>query len=176
MKSSLIMFENLNDGDIALLIKASQKIILNSGDTIVEYGQSYMGVFIILEGQCKVMTDTGIQLDILDAGDILGEVSYIEGRTTLARVVSIGNLSAAFIECSVLDALIAREVFFASRFYLGVARVLAYRLRLNMQAIISKNTNIFDSSAELKNELDLTHLDSLTVAGARLSYFINAMK
>jgi hypothetical protein len=74
-----------------------------------------------------------------------------------------------------LDALISREVFFASRFYLGVARVLAYRLRLNMQAIISKNTNIFDSSAELKNELDLTHLDSLTEAGTRLSYFIKAM-
>jgi hypothetical protein len=45
-----------------------------------------------------------------------------------------------------------------------------------MQAIISKNTNIFDSSAELKNELDLMHLDSLTEAGTRLSYFIKAMK
>jgi hypothetical protein len=123
------------------------------------------------------MTDTGIQLDILHAGDILGEVSYIEGRTTLARVVSIGTLTAAFIECTVLDALIVREVFFASRFYLGVARVLAYRLRLNMQVIISKKiNNIFDPSAELENELDLTHLDSLTEAGMRLSYFIKAMK
>jgi len=176
MKSSLIMFENLNDDDIALLIKASQKLIFNSGEAIVEYGQSNKGIIIILEGQCQVMTDSGNQLDVLHAGDILGEVSYIEDRTTLAQVVSVGILSAAFIERSILDALIAREVLFSSRFYLGVARVLAYRLRLNMQVAISEKTNIFDSASEFENELDLTHLDSLTVAGARLSYFINAMK
>lgn len=175
MRSSLIMFDELNDDDVSLLIQSCEKIHYKAKDLVVEYGQKGRGIFIILQGQCRVETSDGEALDTLQSGDIVGEVSFVDQRNTVARVIALGELTVAVVYENVLREWVRKDTGFASRFYLGVARTLAYRLRLNMQVALSKNANIFASEKEFSNQIDVEDLDAMTAAGSRLAYLLKRL-
>lgn len=172
MRSSLIMFDELNDDDVSVLINSCEKIHYNSQDVVIEQGQKGTGIFIILQGQCRVEAATGAALGTLQIGDIVGEVSFVDQRSTVARVIAVGEITTAVIHEDVLRDWIRKDPGFASRFYLGVARTLAYRLRLNMQVALSKNAKVFASEKEFSDQIDVEDLDAMTAAGARLAYLL----
>ena len=175
MRSSLIMFDELNDDDVSVLTQSCEKIHYKAKDVVIEYGQKGRGIFIILQGQCRVETATGKALDTLQSGDIVGEVSFVDQRNTVARVIALGELTVAVVYENVLRDWVRKDTGFASRFYLGVARTLAYRLRLNMQVALSKNANVFASEKEFSNQIDVEDLDAMTVAGTRLAYLLKRL-
>ena len=175
MRSSLIMFDELNDNDVAVLIENCEKLQFKARDLVIDHGQKGRGIFILLQGQCRVVTTDGQLLDTLQSGDIVGEVSFVDQRNTVARVIALGDLSAAVIQEDLLRAWIKRDPAFGARFYLGVARTLAYRLRLNMQVALSKNANVFASEKEFSNQIDVDDLDAMTIAGTRLAYLLKRL-
>jgi len=175
MRSSLIMFDELNDNDVAVLIENCEKLQFKAHDLLIDHGQKGSGIFILLQGQCRVETTDGQLLDTLQSGDIVGEVSFVDQRNTVARVIALGDLSAAMIQEDLLRAWIKRDPAFGARFYLGVARTLAYRLRLNMQVALSKNANVFASEKEFSHQIDVDDLDAMTIAGTRLAYLLKRL-
>lgn len=175
MRSSLIMFDELNDDDVSILINACGKQTFKEKDIIINYGQKGKGVFIILNGQCRVEMVNGMVLDTLQSGDIVGEVSFVDQRNAVARVIALSDLTAAVVQEEVLRKWIQKDSDFAARFYLGVARTLAYRLRLNLQVALGKDANIFASTQEFKNQIDEEDLDAMTNAGTRLAYFLKRL-
>lgn len=62
---------------------------------------------------------------------------------------------------------------FATRFYRGVASVLAFRLRSNLQLVRDKGSSMLSSKQEFVGEVDPVDLNASAKAGARLSYFLN---
>jgi len=175
MRSSLIMFDELNDNDVAVLIENCEKLQFKAHDLLIDHGQKSSGIFVLLQGQCRVETTDGQFLDTLQSGDIVGEVSFVDQRNTVARVIALGDLSAAVIQEDLLRAWIKRDPAFGARFYLGVARTLAYRLRLNMQVALSKNANVFASEKEFSHQIDVDDLDAMTIAGTRLAYLLKRL-
>jgi len=175
MRSSLIMFDELNDNDVAVLIENCEKLQFKAHDLLIDHGQKSSGIFVLLQGQCRVETTDGQLLDTLQSGDIVGEVSFVDQRNTVARVIALGDLSAAVIQEDLLRAWIKRDPAFGARFYLGVARTLAYRLRLNMQVALSKNANVFASEKEFSHQIDVNDLDAMTIAGTRLAYLLKRL-
>lgn len=176
MRSSLIMFDELNDGDVSELTKICTKRHLAPRQVMVECGQVGQGVSVILLGQCGVETSDGTALGTLQSGDIVGEVSFVDQRTTVARVVALSQVAIAVIQESDLRELVRKDTGFAARFYLGVARTLAYRLRLNLQLSLKKKTDVFASSREFANQVDLDDLDALSAAGKRLAHFLQRLQ
>jgi CRP-like cAMP-binding protein len=175
MRSSLIMFDELNDDDVSVLINSCEKLHFKANDVVIDYGQKGKGVFIILQGQCRIETAGGQYLDTLQSGDIVGEVSFVDQRNTVAKVIALGDLATAVVYEDVLRAWIRNDSDFASRFYLGVARTLAYRLRLNMQVALHKGADVFASEKEFSNQIDVDDLDAMTIAGTRLAYLLKRL-
>ena len=169
------MFDELNDNDVAVLIENCEKLQFKAHDLLIDHGQKSSGIFVLLQGQCRVETTDGQLLDTLQSGDIVGEVSFVDQRNTVARVIALGDLSAAMIQEDLLRAWINRDLAFGARFYLGVARTLAYRLRLNMQVALSKNANVFASEKEFSHQIDVDDLDAMTIAGTRLAYLLKRL-
>jgi CRP/FNR family cyclic AMP-dependent transcriptional regulator len=175
MRSSLIMFDELTDDDVSVLIHSCEKLHFKAQDVVLDHGRKGKGIFIILQGQCRVETVGGLALDTLQSGDIVGEVSFVDQRNTVARVIALGDLTAAVVYEDVLREWIGKDSGFAARFFLGVARTLAYRLRLNLQVALSKDADVFSTSQEFSNQIDMEDLDAMTIAGARLAYLLKRL-
>lgn len=175
MRSSLIIFENLDEDDVAWICQACQKQKIAQGEVLIECGIINRDVYLLLDGRCTVYGLDGRQLDTLSAGDIMGEISFVDQRKTTARITADNDALVAVLTHDVLTDKLESDIGFAARFYKAVASVMAYRLRCNLQAAISVGVNVFDSAQELAGEIDTVDLDSTAKAGARLFYLLNRL-
>lgn len=175
MRSSLIFFQYLNDDDIAWICQVSRKQAIASEQVVIASGKPNQTIYILLEGKCRVETAEGRRLDVLSSGDIVGEVSFVDRRKTTAQVTADTHLVLAELDEEVLGKKLLGDPMFAARFYRGVASVLAFRLRRNLQTAISKDSNVLSSSHEFVGEIDAVDLDETAKAGARLSYLLSRL-
>ena len=175
MRSSLIFFASLNDEDIAWICQASRKLAIASAQVVMASGKTNQTIYILLEGKCRVETAEGRRLDMLSSGDIIGEVSFVDRRKTTAQVTADTPVVLAQLDEEVLGIKLAGDPQFAARFYRGVASVLAFRLRRNLQTAISKDSDVLSSAYEFVGEIDAVDLDATAKAGARLSYLLSRL-
>jgi CRP/FNR family transcriptional regulator, cyclic AMP receptor protein len=175
MRSSLIMFENLDEDDVAWIHQACRKLNVAKGEILIDAGTVNRDVYILLDGRCRVTARDGQALDMLNAGDIMGEVSFVDRRKTTARITADTDVVVAVIQEDRLMEKIEADTGFAARFYMAVASVLAFRLRRNLQVAISGDVNVLDSSQEFAGEIDAVDLDATAKAGARLSYLLSQL-
>ena len=169
MRASMTLFDVLNDDDVAWLRTICRRVTLRAGDVLIECDREGGDVVILLDGRCSVRAADGSSLGTLTRGDVVGEVTFIDGRRTLARVAAETPVVGAAVARADLEARLQASPAFAARFYLGVARVLAYRLRRNLQATLRRGEDVLDASREFEGELDLAGLDGTARAGARLA-------
>lgn len=172
MRSSLIIFENLDEDDVAWIRLACRKATHAAGTVLIEAGEVNLQVYLLLDGCCQVSTPDGRVLDTLNVGDILGEVSFVDKRKTVARVSAQTPVVVAVLDEDVLTNKLRDDKAFAARFYLAVASVLAFRLRRNLQVAVSADVNVLNTSQEFAGEIDGVDLNSTAKAGARLSYLL----
>ena len=175
MRSSLIFFEYLNDDDIAWICQASRKVVIASAQVVLASGKPNQTIYILLEGKCRTETPEGQRVDVLSSGDIIGEVSFVDRRKTTAQVTADTHVVLAQLDEEVLGNKLAGAPQFAARFYRGVASVLAFRLRRNMQTAISKDSDVLSNAHEFVGEIDAVDLDTTAKAGVRLSYLLSRL-
>lgn len=175
MRSSLIIFEYLNDDDIVWIHRACRKVDITSRKVVIESGKPNQAIYILLEGKCRVETAEGRVLDVLSSGDLVGEVSFVDRRKTTMRVTADSNVVLACLDGEVLSAKLASDAPFAARFYRGVSSVLAFRLRRNLQTALSKGSDVLSGAHEFVGEIDAVDLDVTAKAGARLSYLLSRL-
>ncbi|QDL53176.1 cyclic nucleotide-binding domain-containing protein [Rhodoferax aquaticus] len=172
MRSSLIIFENLDEDDVAWIHQACRKASFAAGTTLVECGRANRKISLLLQGRCQVFAADGRLLDTLSPGDMMGEISFVDRRKTTARICAETDVVVAVLEEDVLQEKLQSDTAFAARFYMAVASVLAFRLRRNLQVAISADADVLNSSQEFAGEIDVVDLDSTAKAGARLSYLL----
>ena len=119
MRSSLIFFECLDDSDLAWIHQACTKIELAATKVLVQVGSVNTDVYILLAGKCKVDGADGRLLTPINAGDIIGEVSFVDKRKTLARVSAESNIVVARLDGDMLAAKLDSDPLFATRFLQG---------------------------------------------------------
>lgn len=71
-----------------------------------------------------------VPLALLEAGEFFGEMSFIDGAPTSARVIADVPTRLRLIDEATVNALIGKDSGFAGRFYRSIAAILAERLRL----------------------------------------------
>lgn len=176
MRSSLIFLGYLDDADVAWLRQAGDRVTRAPGERVIDSGITNHDIFLVLDGKCRVDAPNGMRLDAIHSGDLIGEVSYVDKRKTTARVSADSAVTLAHFSGPVLDAKLATDPAFAARFYRGVASVLAYRLRRNMQIAIEGQADVLDDEGvEYAGEVDPVDLDMTSKAGARLTYLLQAL-
>lgn len=175
MRSSLIFLSYLDDADVAWMVQACSKHKLPAGEVIIRMGEVNKDIYVLLEGKCSVTAANKLFLGDIENGDLIGEVSYVDERRTTAQISAQTPVTLARLSSQALADKLQTDLGFASRFYRGVASVLAFRLRQNLQATISQQSNVLSSNDEFAGEIDAVDLDATARSGARLAFMLKAL-
>ena len=108
---------------------------VDAGAHVLEEGGLNSRLFIVLKGAVSVKLPkqggrfSEVQLATLGAGETFGEYSLFDSQPVSAAVYAAEPTRLAWLEKTVLDALVDHQPETACRFYEGVIRVLVGRLR-----------------------------------------------
>ena len=129
---------------VALLEKA-QLQSFQAGQTIFEEGAAIDSIYVIANGTARISHRVvgTISAEIVGPrgpGEVLGEMSYIDGEAASATLVADGDLDLLRIDRRDFDAMIAADQGFAVRIYHSLLLSLCERLR-------ATNARVFSASA-----------------------------
>ena len=100
---------------------------------VVEQNAPLRAIFLIEDGSVRVERQERGQmfpLAILSAGEFFGEMSFVDGAPTSARVVADEPTRLRVINEAIIDNFTKKDPSFASRLYRSIAAILVERLRL----------------------------------------------
>jgi CRP-like cAMP-binding protein len=100
---------------------------------VFDQNVSLRAIFLIDDGSVRVeREDRGamVPIAILGAGEFFGEMSFVDGTPTSARVIADEPTRLRVIDTATVDTLTKADPGFAGRLYRSIAAILAERLRL----------------------------------------------
>jgi CRP-like cAMP-binding protein len=172
MKKVLFLFGELSDLDVDWLIKNGSPRGIAEGDVLIEQGRPSDALYIVLDGTFTVTAAGATEpLNSLGAGEVVGEMSFIDSRPP-STTVKAASISRVF--CIPRDALARRlkqEAGFAARFYRALAMFLSHRLRQMTLRMSHQEAG----QAESPDELDGQVLDGVYLAGQRFQRVLQAL-
>ena len=118
------------------LLAAAPVRSYTADELVFDQNVSLRAIFLIDEGAVRVeRQDRGamIPIAILGAGEFFGEMSFVDGTPTSARVIADEPSRLIVIDTATVDALCTADPGFAGRLYRSIAAILAERLRLTSQ-------------------------------------------
>lgn len=137
MQDALRLLAELNDSDIDWILEqgTEQQVIANT--LIIREGQHPDAIFIVLDGLLGVEIDAASNQLIakLGPGELLGEMSFLEGRPASATVKAVENSLILSLSRQTLEAKLGDDPAFAARFYRACAIVTSRRLRETVGSI-----------------------------------------
>jgi CRP-like cAMP-binding protein len=89
------LFESLSPDEIIQLLEASVPQRLSTNEVIIREGDTGDSIYLIQSGKAKVVTrilGEEIELAVLSAGDVFGEVAFLTGRSRTASVVAVDKI------------------------------------------------------------------------------------
>lgn len=124
--------EFLTDGDRERLESAGHISVYKPGAEIISQDTRGEAVHWIRRGNVQVdytTKDDERLLADLGAGEMFGEISFIDHKATSAAVRAIDEVETVAVDHAALFRIIEEDEAFAARFYHSVAYALATRLR-----------------------------------------------
>ena len=157
MRKVLFIFGQLADSDIQWLAKNGRRKRLPKATELIHEGVKVDTFYILLEGEVAVLQGKARrEIARLGAGEIVGEMSFVDSRPPSATVKALSDVVVCSIPTQLLDGTLDKDMAFAARFYRAVATFLSDRLR--------KATDPNDD-----DELDDSVLDNVDRAGQRFT-------
>ena len=131
MNEGLELLGNLTGGDHDWLFAAGVERQVIMGTQVILEGAMPEELFFVLRGLLGVRLGASGDrvMATLGAGEVVGDMSMLEGQTSLVTVVAVENTLLLAISRSRLQARLAEDPAFALRFYRSVATANARRLR-----------------------------------------------
>jgi CRP-like cAMP-binding protein len=123
----------LDPGEESALLAAAPVQSFVQDQLVFDQNVSLRAIFLIDAGSVRVeRQDRGamIPLATLGAGEFFGEMSFVDGTPTSARVVADEPTRLRVIDTGTVDNLTRTDPSFAGRLYRSIAAILADRLRL----------------------------------------------
>jgi len=177
MRKVLFLFGQLNDDDVEWMLAKGAKRFLPAGSTLIEQGVPVDAVFILLEGRLGVWLKGGRgaerEIARLNAGEIVGEMSFVDARPPSATVRALEDSTVFAISKAVLSAKLAADQGFAARFYRALAIYLSTTVRERHRAL-GYGTALAEDEGEEEDadELDANVLDGVYLAGERFDRMV----
>ena len=181
MRKVLFLFGQLNDDDIEWMLANGTKRTIPEQGVLIEQGVVSDSVFIVLEGRLAVWLKPrrGPEREIarLNAGEIVGEMSFVDARPPSATVRALEDSTVFSIPKSALSAKLAADQGFAARFFRALAIFLSTTVRERHQAIgfgsdLGPEEEPGDQEEDEADELDATVLDGVYLAGERFNRMV----
>src|SRR5215208_5647617 len=170
MRKVLFLFGQLNDDDVEWMLIAGSRRLIPAGGTLIEQGVPVDAVFILIEGKLAVWLKPrrGPEREIarLNAGEIVGEMSFVDARPPSATVRALEDATVFAISKTVLNAKLQVDQGFAARFYRALAIYLSTTVRERHRALGGAGTG---EAPEADEENDVDELDPNVLDGVYLA-------
>ncbi|KYH05991.1 MULTISPECIES: cyclic nucleotide-binding domain-containing protein [Chryseobacterium] len=168
MKRVLFFLGQLNDRDVEWMIHNGSKLELPIGYTLINKGESIDSLFIVLSGQLSIYAgnSNGESIATLEAGEIVGEMSFLESRPPSVSVVVTRPSVIYQISRDTISSRMAENPEFRSNFYYALALFLSNRLRKTTDQLGYGNP-------EEEDLIDMNVLDGVANAGARFGQILH---
>ena len=133
----------LSPQDWALLEEHVRPFTYRRGEVILAEGGHRRALHIVSSGTVRVeqaQNGRGIALALLGAGEIFGEMGFVENAPASASVIAQDDAVIEVIEGDALQSVMASEPGFAVRFYHSIAIALIRRLRVTSRRLAQAGT------------------------------------
>lgn len=177
MRKALVILGTLDDSDIDWMITVGKRERIKAGAALIEEGHAVGHVSIVLDGTfgVRVAALQGKEIAQLRAGEIVGEMSFVDSRPPSASVVALEDSLVLSIPNSELSKRL-NDPNFAARFYRSLAVFLANRLRNTVTRLGYGKSSADAEEVELGDEIGPTMLETLAMAGARLNWMMKRLR
>ncbi|MEA5427841.1 cyclic nucleotide-binding domain-containing protein [Arcicella lustrica] len=166
MKRVLFFLGQLNDRDVEWMITNGSKLTLETGDRLINKGEFVDSLYIVLSGQLAVCTNNNETVAKLEAGEIVGEMSFLESRPPSVSVIVTQPTVVYQISREMITARFSTNMEFRANFYYALALFLSNRLRKTTDQLGYGNP-------EEEDLIDISVLDGVAQAGARFGQILH---
>jgi CRP/FNR family cyclic AMP-dependent transcriptional regulator len=131
MRKVLYLMGILEDEDLEWMGKNGTSEFTPSGTTLIHEGSPIENIFVVLDGKLSVLVKSVGDREIaaLLAGEVVGEMSFVDSRHPSASVVATRDSHLLVLSRATLNNKLNTDDAFARRFYKAIATLLADRLR-----------------------------------------------
>ncbi|MFH0735066.1 MAG: cyclic nucleotide-binding domain-containing protein [bacterium] len=158
------IFSKLKQKDLDLLIKSIHSRVYQSGEYIFLQGDPGIGLYIIIEGEVKIITDIGndnkYTLVELSQGDFFGELSLLNDENRSASALASTDTKIAIIFKPDLDEFIDRFPQKGISVLRGISQVLATRLKNMNEDFFNLYIKTYELNKEVKNGNDKENIST----------------
>jgi CRP-like cAMP-binding protein len=137
MRDALSLLSELTDADITWLLNTAQEQQFLSNAVVIEEGSHPENLYIVLSGLVGVhVASAGTrELARLGPGELLGEMSFLDGTAASATIAAVEHTLLLVIPRPALEAKLQSDTSFASRLYKSFALIASRRLRERVGAL-----------------------------------------
>jgi CRP-like cAMP-binding protein len=131
MRTTIALSDGLRDEDMLWLFQVGEERVVNRGTAIVYEGVRPNAIFVVIRGSFNVGVETLADepLAKLGAGELIGEISFLEGSPASATIVAEERSAVIVVDNQVLNERLRENTAFAARMYRAFALVAERRLR-----------------------------------------------
>jgi CRP-like cAMP-binding protein len=131
MRTTIALSEGLRDEDIQWLFQVGEEKAVNPGTALVHEGVRPNAIFIVIRGCFSVGVETFADESLakLGVGELIGEISFLEGSPASATIEADEESVVLVVDSRVLNERISEDTAFAARMYRAFALVAERRLR-----------------------------------------------
>ena len=119
----------LTPNDWALVVDKAVRMHFKSGEALVQKGRRSHGLYLVLTGNALVQIPTHSGSFGVGAGEVCGEISFLDELPATANVVAKEPVEAYYLDRPTLQSLFELFPHLGSRFYHSLAAILSRRLR-----------------------------------------------
>jgi CRP/FNR family cyclic AMP-dependent transcriptional regulator len=177
MRKVLFLFGQLNDDDVEWMLTAGAKRFVPAGGVLIQQGVPVDAVFILLEGTLAVRLKSrrGPERELarLSAGEIVGEMSFVDARPPSATVKALEDSTVFALSKAILNRKLAADNGFAARFYRALAIYLSTTVRERHRDLGTGVGGDGEPAEEDDaDELDSNGMDGVYLAGERFDRMV----
>lgn len=121
------------------LLDAATPRTFESGAVVIDIGVPLRALYVVDEGSVRIERPDGdrfASLGVLGPGQLFGEMSFVDGSSTSARVVAHAPTRLRMIDMSIVDNLSEVDPTFGARLFRSLAAMLAERLRITSTDVL----------------------------------------
>jgi CRP/FNR family transcriptional regulator, cyclic AMP receptor protein len=174
MRKVLFLFGILDERDMEWMISTGRVRKVPAGTVLIEQGRAIDAVYVVLDGilGVRIQGGSGRELARLHAGEVVGEMSFVDSRPPSATVTALEDTRVLAIPRTELHRKLG-ETGFAARFYQALALFLADRLRATSAGYGGSEPQ--QAPIDSAVEIDPLILDRVNVAGIRFDHMLRRL-
>jgi CRP-like cAMP-binding protein len=173
MRKVLYILGQLNDEDVEWMAAEGRRQISNAAGVLITEGQPSPFLFFVLDGRARVRVGGGVVVAELGAGEVVGEMSFVDSAPPSATVEAEAGCVVLRLEKRRIEDRLKQQPAFAARFYRALAIFLADRLRSTTARMTADKG--LRATAVMEDELDEGVLDKVSLAGVRFERLLHLM-